>query len=97
MTFMPVTQRLALSPNMIAVHYQASGKVSHIATLRDMFNQADKGLRSFQKFQHYRLVLKEIGRPVQSFRNVMQLIQVFRDALQGTFSHYPVFISLANG
>ena len=53
--------------------------------------------RSFRKFQHYRLVLKEVGRPLQSFRNVKELIQVFRDALRGTFSHYPAFISLANG
>jgi hypothetical protein len=53
--------------------------------------------RSFRKFQHYRLVLKEVGRPLQSFENVKELVQVFRDTLQGTFSHYPAFISLANG
>ena len=47
-----------------------------------------KAQRSFRKFQHHRLVLKEVGRPVQSFRNVKELIQVIRDALQGTFSHY---------
>jgi hypothetical protein len=51
--------------------------------------QAHDHPQSFRKFQfqHYRLVLKEVGLPVQSFRKVRELIQVFRDALQGTFSH----------
>ena len=57
------------------------------------FKDAGNSPRSFRS----RLVLKEVGRPLQSFRNVKELIQVFRDALQGTFSHYPTFISLANG
>ena len=53
-----------------------------------------QSFRKFQ-FQDYRFVLKElVGRlPVQSFRTVRGLIQVFRDALHGTFSH-PEFISL---
>ena len=91
----------------------ASKQVSHVATMityHDILTEVTKtkdfadekwvrfkGPRSFRKFQHYRLVLKEVGRPVQSFRNVKELIQVFRDALHGTFSHYPAFTSLANG
>jgi hypothetical protein len=56
----------------------------------------DRLPRHVQLAGHYRLVLKEVGLPVQSFRNVRELIQVFRDALQGMFSH-PAFISLADG
>ena len=76
--------------------------ISHIATLithHDMVNQVTrtkdfvkeewvkfKGRESFRKFQHYRLVLEEVGRPIHLFRNVKELIQVFRDAIQGTVS-----------
>ena len=58
--------------------------------------QAHDRPQSVQKFQfqHYRLVLKEVGRPVRSFRKVRELIQVFRDTLQGTFNSHPDFISL---
>ena len=91
----------------------ASKKVPHVAIMiiyHDMLNEATptkdfadeewvrfKGPRSFRKFQHYGLVLKEVGRPAQSFYNMKELNQVFRDALQGTFSHYPASIPLANG
>jgi Fungal protein kinase len=51
--------------------------------------------KSLRNFQQHRLVLREIVHPIQSFRNVRELIQVFRDALYGTFS-LPASISLAN-
>jgi hypothetical protein len=45
------------------------------------------GPRRFRKFQHYRLVLQEFARPIQSFQNIRELIQVFWDALEGTSFH----------
>ena len=44
-----------------------------------------KGPELFRKFQHYRLVLGEVAHPLQTFRNVRELIQVFCDALHGMF------------
>ena len=41
------------------------------------------GTGRFRKFQHYRLVLREVANPIQSFRNTKELVQVFRDALKG--------------
>ena len=73
--------------------------IPHVATLityHDMEEQVTRtkdfarkgwvkleGPESFRRFQHYRLVLGEVARPLQSFRNVRELIQVFRDALHG--------------
>ena len=84
---------------MITYHDMLSEatKTKEFADAEWLKNKDGDPPRSFRKFQHYRLVLKEVGHPLESFRNVKELIQVFRDALQGTFSHYPAFISLANG
>ena len=75
--------------------------IPHVATLitsHDMEEQVTRtkdfarkewvkfeGPELFRTFQHYRLVLEEVARPLQSFRNVRELIQVFRDALHGMF------------
>ena len=70
--------------------------IPHVATLitsHDMEEQVMRtkdfarfeGLQLFRTFQHYRLVLGEVARPLQSFRNVRELFQVFRDALHGMF------------
>ena len=54
-----------------------------------------EGPELFRRFQHYRLVLGEVARPLQTFRNVRELIQVFRDALHGMF-FFSTFISVAD-
>jgi hypothetical protein len=77
----------------------AEAKVPHVATLEahnDVEGHVTKtselqweswvkfeGNRRFRKFQHYRLVLQEYARPIQLFRNIRELIQAFRDALEG--------------
>ena len=38
---------------------------------------------SVSRFQHYQIVLREIVNSIQSFRNTKELVQVFRDALEG--------------
>ena len=75
--------------------------IPHIATLiayYDMVNQVTRtkdfarkewvkleGPELFPKFQHYRLVLEEVARPLQSLRDVRELFQVFSDALHSMF------------
>ena len=79
----------------------ASQGIPHVATLitsHDMKEQVTRtkdfarkewvkfeGPELFRTFQHYRLVLGEVARPLQTFRNARELIQVFRDALHGMF------------
>lgn len=46
--------------------------------------RADK-TDKFRKFQHYRLVLKEFARPLEQFKDVRQLMDVFSDAIQGNY------------
>lgn len=69
--------------------------ITHVATLSDYHDLEDQETRTAQfydkdntqplyKFRHYRLVLKEYVRPVTQFKDVKQLVQVFRDTLQGT-------------
>ena len=85
--------------------------ILHIATLiayYDMVNQVTRtkdfarkewvkleGPELFRKFQHYRLVLEEVACPLQTFRNVRESIQVFRDALHGMF-FFSTSISVAD-
>ena len=54
-----------------------------------------EGPELFRRFQHYRLVLGEVARPLQTFRNMRELIQVFRDALHGMF-FFSTFISVVD-
>jgi len=77
----------------------AEARVPHVATLEaftDVHGQATRtdkfqqetwvkssGPRRLRKFQHYRLVLKEFARPIQLFQDVKELVQAFRDALEG--------------
>jgi len=77
----------------------AEARVPHVATLEafidvhrqitrtDEFQQEAwvkfSGPRRLRKFQHYRLVLKEFARPIQAFQDVRELVQAFRDALEG--------------
>ncbi|PPQ67939.1 hypothetical protein CVT25_000351 [Psilocybe cyanescens] len=42
-----------------------------------------EGRREFHRFQLYRLVLDQYARSIQQFENVRELIQVWRDTLQG--------------
>ena len=42
-----------------------------------------EGFRRFRRSQHYRPVLYEFARPIQVFKNVRELVQAFRDALEG--------------
>ena len=39
--------------------------------------------RHFRRSQHYRLVLYEFAHPIRLFRNMRELVQAFRDALEG--------------
>ena len=41
------------------------------------------GTQRFRKFQHYRLVLHQVARPIESFPNTKVLAQVILDALEG--------------
>lgn len=41
------------------------------------------------KHVHYRLVLKEVGRPLTEFRSTKELLCVIRDAIIGTLSTFP--------
>ena len=77
----------------------AEARVPHVATLEafiDVHGQATRtekfhqetwvkspGPLRLRKFQHYQLVLKEFARPIQAFQDVRELVQAFRDALEG--------------
>ena len=39
--------------------------------------------RRFRRSQHYQLVLYEYAHPIRLFRNVRELVQAFRDTLEG--------------
>ena len=45
-----------------------------------------RGTRRFRKFQHYRLVLHQVARPLESFLNTKVLVRVILDALEGKFN-----------
>ena len=77
----------------------AEAQVPHVATLEAFHNVDEQvtrthefqseswvrfeGTRRFRMFQHYRLVLCEFARSIQLFTNVRELVQAFRDALEG--------------
>ena len=42
-----------------------------------------EGSRCFRRFQHYRLVVYQFARSIEFFKNVRELVQAFRDALEG--------------
>ena len=42
-----------------------------------------EGARRLRRFQHYRLVLSQFARSIQLFKNVRELVQALRDALEG--------------
>ena len=49
-----------------------------------------ESFRHFQRSQHYRLVLFEFAHPIRLFRNMRELVQAFRDALE---SKKPISVS----
>ena len=51
------------------------------------------GFRHFRRSQHYRLVLFEFAHPIRLFRNVRELVQAFRDTLEG---NKPISVSGPN-
>ena len=80
----------------------AEARVPHVATLeafhdidghmththefeRETWVKFD-GPSHFRNFRHYRIVLQEFARPIYLFRNVRELVQAFRDALEGKSS-----------
>ena len=99
--FLKDTWRVIHPEHEIYTTMLASQGICHVATLitsHDMEEQVTRtkdfarkdwvkfeGPELFRRFQHYRLVLGEVARPLQTFRNVRELIQVFRDALHGMF------------
>ena len=83
--------------------------IFHVTTLIAYHNMVDQVTRTkdftgkewvklegpelFPKFQHNRLVLEEVVRPLQSLRDVRELFQVFRDALHGMFFFFDLYVS----
>ena len=77
---------------LIAYHHM----VDQVTRTKDFARKEgvkSEGLELFRKFQHYRLVLEEVARPLQSLRDVRELIQVFRDALHGVFFVSDLYLS----
>ena len=76
---------LACVPHVATVlaYQDLPGHVTYTADYENAPWVRVTGTGRFGKFQHYRLVLREVANPIQSFRNTKELVQVFCDALKG--------------
>jgi serine/threonine protein kinase len=77
------------------VYYADDQTTPQTTRLHKLVDDDDENRRPMQQYIHFRMVLKEVGEPLEKFESVPDLLQVISDVVVGAWlpSPWRVFVS----